>query len=65
MNWKESKKGIVEGLDNLVKGKLLPDKKISEESSIPWKPAISIKVDKKISKLKTKIKSSKYNSILK
>ena len=26
-----------QGLDNLIKGKLLPDKKISDESLIPWK----------------------------
>ena len=27
----------MEGLDSLIKGKLFSDKKISEESLIPWK----------------------------
>ena len=26
-----------QGLDNLIKGKLLSDKKISDESLIPWR----------------------------
>ena len=37
INWKKSKENIVEGLDNLIKGKLLSDKTISEESLISWK----------------------------
>ena len=53
INWKKSKDNIVEGLDNLIKGKLLSYKKISEESSISWKSAILTKVGKNISKLKT------------
>ena len=44
---------------------MLSDKKISEESLIPWKSAILTKVDKKILKLKTRIKPSKSNPILK
>ena len=53
----------MEGLDNLIKGKLLSDKKISENSLIPWKSAILTKVAKKI--LKTEIKPSKSNAIVK
>ena len=45
----------MEGLDNLIKRKLLPNKKISEESLIPWKSAILTKVDKKSSKIKNRI----------
>ena len=52
-NWKKSKESVVEGLDNLIKEKLLSDKKISEESLITWQFAILTKVDKKIPKLKT------------
>ena len=55
----------MEGLDNLIKGKLFSNKKISGKSLILWKCAILTKVDKKnISKLKTRIKSSKSNPIL-
>ena len=61
----QSKENVVEGLDNLIKGKLLSDKKISEKSLIPWKFAILTKVDKKFPKIKTRIKSSKSNLILK
>ena len=53
INWKKSKENIVEGLDNLIKGKLLSYKKISEESLISCKSAIITKVGKNISKLKT------------
>ena len=53
----------MEGLDNLIKGKLISDEKISEESLILWKPTILAKVDQKISRLKTKIKPSKSNFI--
>ena len=53
----------MEGLDNLIKGKLLSDKKISENSLIPWKSAILTKVAKKI--LETEIKPSKSNAIVK
>ena len=56
---------MVKGLGNLSKAKLWFDKKISEESLIPWKSAILKKVDKKHSKLKTRIKPSKSNPILK
>ena len=62
---KKSKESIVEGLDNLIKRKLLYDKKISDEPLIPWNSAILKKVDKKISKLNTRIKPSKSNPILK
>ena len=55
----------MEGLDNLIKGKLLSDKNISDESLIPWKSPILTKVGKKISKLKTRIKPSKSNPTLK
>ena len=65
INCKKSKENIVEGLDNLIKAKLLSDKIISEESLIPWKSAILTKVDKKISELKNRIKRSKSNPILK
>ena len=41
----------MEGLDNLNKGKLLSDKKLYEESLIPWKSAIFTKFDKKSLKL--------------
>ena len=41
----------MEGLDNMIKEKLLFDKKISEESLILWKFAILTKVDKKIQSL--------------
>ena len=43
---------------------LLSDKKIPEESLIPWKSAV-IWLTKKISKLNTRIKPSKSNHILK
>ena len=66
INWKKkSKESILEGLDNLIKWKLLSDKKIFEESLITWQSAVLAKVDKKNSKLKTWIKSSKSNPILK
>ena len=55
----------MENLDSLIKGKLLSDKKISEESLILWKSAILTKDDKNFSKLKTRTKSSKSNRILK
>ena len=55
----------MEDLDNVIKGKLLSDKKISKESLIPWQSAILVKVDKKFSKLKTRIKSFKINPSLK
>ena len=55
----------MENLDSLIKGKLLSDKKISEESLILWKSAILTKDDKNLSKLKTRTKSSKSNPILK
>lgn len=42
----------MEGLDNLIKGKWLSNKKISEESLIARKYTILTKVDKKRSKLK-------------
>ena len=61
----KSKENIVEGLKNLIKIKLLSDKKISEESLIPWKSSILTKADKKVSTLKTIIKLFKSNSILK
>ena len=65
INWKKIKESIVEGLGNLIKGKLLCYKKIPEESLIPWKSGILTKVDKKVSKLKTRIKPSKFNLMLK
>ena len=34
INWKKSKESIVEGLDNLIKGKLLSNKNISEKCLI-------------------------------
>ena len=55
----------MEGLDNLIKRKLLSDKKMSKESLIPWKPAILKRIYEKISKLKTRKKPSKLNLILK
>ena len=61
----KSKEDIVEGLKNLIKIKLLSDKRISEESLIPWKSSILTKADKKVSTLKTIIKLFKSNSILK
>ena len=64
-NREKNKESIVEGLDNLIKRKLLPNKKISEESLIPWKSAILTKVDQKSSKLKTRIKPSKSKPFLK
>ena len=45
----------MEGLDNLIKEKLLFDKKISEESLILWNFAILTKVDKKIQSLKQEL----------
>ena len=45
----------MEGLDNMIKEKLLFDKKISEESLILWKFAILTKVDKKIQSLKQEL----------
>ena len=65
ISWKKSKESIAEGLDNLIKGKLLYDKMISEESLILWQSAILAKVDNNFSKLKTRIKPSKSNPILK
>ena len=62
---KKKKEYIMENLDSLIKGKLLSDKKISEESLILWKSAILTKDDKNLSKLKTRTKSSKSNPILK
>ena len=55
INLKKSKESIMEGLDIQIKEKFLSDKKISEESSIPWKSVISIKVDKKIKSLKLEL----------
>ena len=55
----------VEGLDNLIKGKLLSNKKISDESLILLKSAIITTVLKKNLKYKARIKPSKSNSILK
>ena len=40
INCKKSKESIVEGLDNLIKGRLLSDKKIYDKSLIPWMSAI-------------------------
>ena len=48
-----------------IKAKLSGNKKISVESLILWKSTILVKVDKKISKIKTRIKPSKPNPILK
>ena len=59
INWKKNKESILEGIDNLVKGKLLSDKKISEKSLTPWKSVILTKVEKNVSKLKTRIKLCK------
>ena len=53
--WEKSKESAEEGLNNLIKEKLLSDKKISEESLIPWKSAILTKVDKKFQKLKVEL----------
>ena len=61
----KSKESILEGLDDLIKGKLFSDKKISQKFLIPWKSVILAKVDKNISKLKTRIKPSKSVPILK
>ena len=55
MSRKKSKECIMEGLDNLIKKKLLFDKKISEESLILWNFAILTKVDKKIQSLKQEL----------
>ena len=55
----------MKGLDNLIKRKLLSNKKISEESLITRKFTILRKVDKKRSKLKNRIKPSKSDPILK
>ena len=55
INRKKSKERIVEGLDNLIKEKLLSDKKISEKSLIPSKSAILTKVDKKIQIIKLEL----------
>ena len=58
----ESKETILEGLDNLIKGKLFSDKKIPQES---WKSAILTKAEKNISKLKARVKPFQSNPILK
>ena len=55
----------MERLDNLLKGKLSVDKKISVESLILWESAISTRVDKKTSNFKTSVKLFKSNSLLK
>ena len=65
INWTKSKESIMEGLDNLIKGKLFSAKKISEESLIPWKSVSLTKIDQKKSKLNTRIKSFKSNPIMK
>ena len=44
---------------------MLSNKKISEESLIPWKSSILTKIDKIISKLKTRIEPFNSNPILK
>ena len=44
---------------------MLSDKKISQESLIPCKSAILWKANKQLSKLKTRIKTSKSNPVLK
>ena len=44
----------MEGLDNLIQGKLLSDKKISEEPLIPWKSAI-LRLTKKFQSLKLEL----------
>ena len=62
---KKSKEDIVEGIDNLIKGNLLADKKISVETLIPWRFAILITVDINFSKLKTRFKPFKSNPFLK
>ena len=64
VNREKSKESISQGLDSLIKGKLLSDKKIPEESLIPCKSAV-IRLTKKNSKLNTRIKPSKSNHILK
>ena len=55
----------MESLDNLIKGKLLSDKNIWWILAILWNSAILEKVDKKIPKLKNRIKPSKSNPFVK
>ena len=55
----------MQGLDNLIKRKVSFDKKISEESLMSSKAAILTKIEKIISKFKTRIKPFKFNPILK
>ena len=45
----------MEGLDNLIKGKFLSDKNISDESLIPWKSPILTKLAKKFQSLKLEL----------
>ena len=45
----------MEGLDNLIKGKLLSDKQMPVECLIPWKSAILTRVDKKFQSLKLEL----------
>ena len=60
--WRKSKESMAEGLGNLIKGKLLSEKKIFEKSLILWKPVILTKVDKKYESLKLEL--NHLNSIL-
>ena len=53
---------MAEGLGNLIKRKLLSEKKIFEKSLILWKPVILTKVDKKYESLKLEL--NHLNSIL-
>ena len=62
---KKSKENIVEGFDNLIKGKLLSDQKISEKSLITLEVCHFKKSPQKKSNLKTRIKASNFNPILK
>ena len=62
---KKSKENIVEGFDNLIKGKLLSDKKISEKYLITLEVCHFQKSPQKNSNLKARIKASNFNPILK
>ena len=65
INWKKCKANIRIGLENVISGKLSSGNDVSENSLTAWKTSILQRIDEKINILKTKVKPSKTNPILK
>ena len=65
LNWKKCKDNINLGINTLIDGKLSSVKNVTKDSLTPWKNAVMDKVDQNISALKTKLKLSKSNPVLK